>query len=137
MKLKAVLYDGCPQQLLTSIHSADFRSLILKEVLIPHLHVSPEIGPAEFYIQVSDHSTDKWPMCVVNLTGVSLSKSRSTQDFINVVQKLQHTYITTISPHLTVSERMQIFTIMSLDGIPFGLTTNLIESEPLWFNRNG
>ena len=137
MKLKAVLHKGCLPALTEAIHSLEFRDRVLREVLVPHLHVPSDWGPTQFYIQETDFAVGGKPMCVVNLSAVSLTESRSTQDFRDAAAALERVYGENIATHLEGDEVVELFVVIALDGVPFNMKSTLIESTPVLVSRSG
>ncbi len=137
MKLKAVLHKGCLPALVDTIHSPEFRDRILREVLVPHLHVPADWGPTQFYIQETDYAVGGKPMCVVNLSAVSLTESRSTQDFRDAAAALERVYGENIATHLEEGEVVELFVVIALDGVPFNMKSTLVESAPVLISRAG
>jgi hypothetical protein len=132
MKLKAVLHKGCQPALVKHLQSQKFRSIILDEVLKRHLHVF-NFGPAEFYIQECDFACGSAPMCEVRLTGVSVTGNRATNDFVRALAALEHCYVTALEPYHTSAShrRCQLLVSMMLDRPPFGMTSPLLERDPV------
>lgn len=126
MKLKSVLNADSPDELVQRLQSWTWRNTVLKSVLVPYLHVPQDFGPAEFYIQHCDLSQSKF-MCVVTLTGVSVTTSRSTDDFKDTVDALVEIYGAILEVYIKKGERCQLMVSIHLDQIPFGRTSPLIE----------
>ena len=99
MKLKAVLFDNTPQALIVALEK--IRPDVMNEVLVTHLKVPVDFGPAEFYVQRSDMvfkdvavGERDW-MCEVRLTGVSGPQNnfkRAVADFWNAGIALTELY---------------------------------------------
>lgn len=131
MKLKAELHKERRSDMQEAIESRAFRTWILTEVLERHLHVK-NFGPAEFYIQESDFSVGSDPMCEVRLSGVSVSKRRSTQDFMDARDALERIYAETLRPFLRPGERLQLMVTVMLDRVPLDATSTLVEGDAVW-----
>ena len=143
MKLKAVLFDNTPEALVKALET--IRPDVMAEVLVPHLKVSPEFGPAEFYVQRSDMVfKDKtlgekdW-MCEVRLTGASGPRTnfkRAVGDFWNAGRALTELYKRKVRECVPKGQRVQLFVVLMLDeSIPIddtGKLSPLIESTPEW-----
>lgn len=142
MKLKAVLFENTSRPLVKALE--EIRLDVMAEVLIPHLKVPADFGPAEFYIQRCDavikdsqYPTSDW-MCEARLTGVSgplINFNRSVKDFWNAGKALTALYRRKIIEHLPVNQRMQLFVVIMIDEpVPLesGKHSPLIESEPEW-----
>lgn len=132
MKLKADLHEECPDAMRAAVESPAFRERIYREVLATHLRVPSGWGPAEFYIQQCDFAVGAGPMCEVRLSGVSVNRRRSTQDFFDARLALQVIYAFTITPFLKPGERLQLMTTLMLDRVPLGHDSNMIEDEAVW-----
>lgn len=131
MKLKAVLHRGCHPEVITKLESPEFRQAILDDVL-SHLGAQG-FGPAEFYIQACDFAVgESKPMCEVRLTGVSVTKSRSTQNFEDTLAALEQVYTDALRPHFASEEPIQLLVSLMLDRAPFGYTTALLERPALY-----
>lgn len=132
MKLKAVVQDGCPQGLVDDLESAAFRDSVLSRVLKGHLRVG-DFGPAEFYIQKCDFACGGGAMCEVRLTGVSVNKRRSTEDFENALEELERVYADVIKKHAeVVRTRTQLFVSLMTDKAPLGMDSTLLERMPIY-----
>ncbi len=148
MKLKAVLFDDTPLVLVAALER--IRPDVMGEVLVPHLKVPTDFGPAEFYVQRSDmvfkdETTAKkdW-MCEVRLTGVSGPRTnfkRSVADFWNARNALTGLYKRKIRECVPKGHRIQLFIVIMLDeSIPVdesGRLSPLIESLPEWVSGEG
>jgi len=144
MKLKAVVFDNCPQALTDSVEL--MRPDVMREVWIPHLKVPLDFGPAEGYIQVNDISrrspdmAETDGMCNIKLTEVSGPTAcirRSIQDFYLAVDALTDLYRRKIKQHLPRGHRIQLFVVIVLDEkIPVrnkpGEFSPLVEGNPEW-----
>ena len=131
MKLKAVVYSNCSVRLLEALQSREFRTRVLKDVLVPHLHVPDDFGPAEFYVQHCD-LTHSGPMCEARLTGVSVTENRSTTDFENARTALEDVYKDCIEKFLLPhGEECQLLVSIMLDQIPFNRKSSLIEAPAI------
>jgi hypothetical protein len=130
MKLKAVLNNDCDPEVKSYLEGNIFRDSILREVLVPHLHVPINFGPAEFYIQHCDLANSA-PMCETRLTGVSVTKNRSTNDFHRALEALEASYKVNLEELLPHGQSCQLMVSMMLDQIPFGETSNLLERPPI------
>jgi hypothetical protein len=114
LKLKAAeagLSEACVEEL------NRLRPRVLKEVLVPHLKVSPTFGPSEFYVQKCDEadaSTHK-PFCEVRLSGVSVNDERSVNDFSRCRTALEQVYADVITKHHP-GEEIELTTIIMLDA---------------------
>lgn len=143
MKLKAVLFDNTPSALIAALEK--IRPDIMREVLVPHLKVPTDFGPAEFYVQRSDmvfkdEATQEsdW-MCEVRLTGASGPRTnfkRAVGDFWNAGKALAELYKRKIRECVPKGQRVQLFVVIMLDEpIPVddtGKLSSLIESTPEW-----
>lgn len=143
MKLKAVLFDGTFPTLVRATEG--IRAEVMSQVLIPHLKVPPNFGPAEFYLQRSDSVVkdsnmppDHW-MCEVRLTGVSgptINFKRSVADFWNAGKALTNLYRQKIKECVPEGHQVQLFVVIMIDEpIPvnsFGTRSPLIENDPEW-----
>jgi hypothetical protein len=137
MKLKAVVQEGCPQELVDELEGAVFRNSILNRVLKKHLRVG-EFGPAEFYIQKCDFACGGGAMCEVRLTGVSVNKRRSTEDFENAMEELERIYAEAISEYGEVNgESTQLFVSLMTDKAPLGMGSPLLERKPIYVPAMG
>ena len=148
MKLKAVLFDDTPPDLIEALEK--LRPHVMEKVLVPHLKVPGTFGPAEFYIQRSDHvvkdsatAANLW-MCEVRLTGVSgpnVNFGRSVQDFWEAAEALTEVYRREIRSHLPVGHRAQLFVVIMIDeSIPInrsGAKSPLIEVGPEFIDGEG
>lgn len=138
MKLKAVVAKGCPDKVIAALENSEFRNRIAITVLKEHLRLENP-GPAEFYIQECDFAVGGGPMCEVRLTGVSVTKDRSTNDFHRAVEALEKCYREVLEQHLIPSlkegEGCQLFVSIALDLAPLGETSNLIERQPIWLEH--
>ena len=143
MKLKAVLFDNTRTELVTALES--IRTDVMFRVLIPHLKVPHDFGPAEFYIQRCDSvikdkniPLNDW-MCEVRLTGVSgprVNFKRSVADFWNAGDALTELYSEKIRKNVLRGHKVQLFVIIMIDEpVPIdesGKMSPLIESTPKW-----
>ena len=143
MKLKAVLFDDTPPELVRTLEK--IRPDVMAEVLVPHLKVPSNFGPAEFYVQRSDmvfkdEGVNKrdW-MCEVRLTGVSGPQTnfkRSVADFWNAGKALTALYKRKIQECVPKGQRVQLFVVIMIDEpLPTYETRRLsplIESTPEW-----
>src|SRR3989344_2687085 len=143
MKLKAVFFDDKFPTLISALER--IRADVMREILIPHLKVAQDFGPAEFYIQRSDSvvkdtntpSTD-W-MCEVRLTGVSgptINFKRSVANFWEAGKSLTGLYRQKIKSCVPKGHRMQLFVVIMIDeSIPvnsLGTRSPLIKNGPEW-----
>lgn len=131
MKLKSVVHESCPEDLLCALQSTSFRTSVLDRVLRPHLRVG-EFGPAEFYIQYCDIAVGDEPMCEVRLTGVSVNTRRATDDFRDALRELEQVYREVIEKLLPSGQRCQLFVSMMLDCAPLGESSSLLERDPVY-----
>ena len=128
MKLKAVLKRGCPPELAQALESDEFDERVVMEVLVKYLHMSPNIGPAEFYIQECDYAGGRrGDLCEVRLTGVSVNRKRSVDNFYQARRALERVYAETIHPFLKPGQRLQLMVSEMLDRPPDKEETSLIE----------
>ena len=134
MKLKAVLFDDTPPTLVKAFET--IRPDVMNEVLIPHLKVPPDFGPAEF----KDAAVGErdW-MCEVRLTGVSGPQTnfkRSVADFWNAGKALTNLYKRKVQECVPKGHRVQLFVVIMVDEpLPIDETRKLsplIESTPEW-----
>lgn len=142
MKLKAVLFKTSPVTLLNALNK--IRQEALARVLVPHLHVPPDFGPADFYVQVCDEAekdasqspTDH--MCVVglsNVSGPSTARKRSYDSYFEAQQALFQLYLEKLKLHIPEGHRTQLYASIALDqAIPdnAGRMSSLVESPTLW-----
>lgn len=131
MKLKSVVHETCPKNLLAALQGTSLRTSVLERVLRPHLRVG-EFGPAEFYIQHCDLAVGDEPMCEVRLTGVSVNTRRATDDFRNALVELERVYREIIEKLLPSGQRCQLFVSVMLDRAPLGESTSLLEKDPTY-----
>ena len=131
MKLKSVVHESCPEDLLNALQSAELRKQVLERVLQKHLRVG-EFGPAEFYIQHCDIAVGDEPLCEVRLTGVSVNKRRATDDFYAALCELEVVYKETIEKFLPRGQKCQLFVSMMLDRAPLGEQSSLLERDPIY-----
>ena len=130
MKLKAVLNVSADAGMVNAVHFSAFRKRIVGEVLVPHLHMKEDIGPAEFYIQESDRVVgDERQLCEVRLTGVSANKNRATNDFYRARHALERIYAQTLHPLLRPGEKLQLMVSLMVDQPPLGENSTLIERK--------
>ena len=143
MKLKAVLFDNTPSALVAALEK--IRPDVMGEVLVPHLKVPQDFGPAEFYVQRSDMvfkdetvGERNW-MCEVRLTGVSGPQTnfkRSVADFWNAGKALTALYKRKIQECIPSGQRTQLFVVIMVDEpLPIDATRKLsplIEGVPEW-----
>ncbi len=127
MKLKAAqagLSEACVMEL------NRLRPRVLKEVLVPHLKVSPSFGASEFYVQKCDEADADThaPFCEVRLSGVSLNDERSANDFKRARAELEDVYAEVITRHLKPGQGVELTTIIMLDAPLNGST--LVEGPP-------
>ena len=136
MKLKAVLKLDCDPAMQAATESKSFYNEVLARVLIPHLHMKEDLGPAEFYIQQADMAVGREEnLCEVRLSGVSTNRYRSTNDFFSARHALEKLYCETLQQFLKPNERLQLMVSLILDQPPFDLKTTLIErggSPAIW-----
>jgi len=141
MKLKAVLREGCLPAIKAAVESEPFELLVVNRVLVPHLHMSQDVGPAEFYIQESDVAVGRRRnLCEVRLSGVSVSKRRATDDFYKARHALERLYQETIFPFLAKDEQLQLMVCLMLDQAPYLEKTSLIERSgkpAIWITGGG
>lgn len=143
MKLKAVLFDETPALLVIALEK--IRPAVMNDVLVPHLKVPSDFGPAEFYVQRSDmvfkdeSVAEKDWMCEVRLTGVSGPQTnfkRSVADFWNAGKALTELYKRKIKECVPKGQRVQLFVVIMLDEPIRVQGTNelspLVESTPEW-----
>ncbi len=131
MKLKSVVHETCPEELLKVLQSKRLRTEVLERVLQPHLRVG-KFGPAEFYIQHCDLAVGDEPLCEVRLTGVSVNTRRATDDFRNALRELEQVYREVIEKHLPSGQHCQLFVSMMLDRAPLGEASSLLEQDPVY-----
>ena len=131
MKLKAVVHESCPKELLDALQGITLREEVYKRVLRDHLRVN-RFGPAEFYIQHCDLAVGNEPMCEVRLTGVSVNTSRATKDFHDALRELELVYKLTIQQYLPAGQKCQLFVSLMLDRPPLGESSSLLEREPIY-----
>ena len=129
MKLKAVISRGCSSTLRDAIEG--MRQEVMDEVIGPHLK-RPKFGPAEFYIQECDLAVSEQGFCEVRLSGVSLSKDRSEQDFDNARQALEDLYQRKIRSHLLAGHTYQLMVSIMLDGPRRCDGSSLVEGRAIW-----
>ena len=128
MKLKADLERDCDPAIVEALESDEFDKRVVTEVLIRHLHMSPDVGPAEFYIQLCDFAGRRRGLfCEARLTGVSVNNRRAVDDFFNARKALERVYAETIHPLMKPGERRQLMISLMLDQPPGRETTSLIE----------
>ncbi len=128
MKLKAVLKKGCLPEMQGAVESSGFYVQVVKRVLVPHLHMKEDVGPAECYIQECDLAVGRQHnLCEVRLSGVSVNKNRATNDFYRARAALERLYHETLAPHLKPGESLQLMVSLMLDQPPHGEMTSLIE----------
>jgi hypothetical protein len=132
MKLKADFHVERPDLMQAAVETKEFRDLIYREVLAKSLRIPQGWGPAEFYIQQCDLAVGAGPMCEVRLSGVSVNRLRSTQDFFDARGKLEEIYRDTVKPFLKPGERMQMMVTIMLDAQPYGHTSTMVEAPPIW-----
>ena len=130
MKLKAVLQKDGSEELRREIESRAFRQRVLDEVLKRHLR-APDFGPAEFYIQECDLAESD-PMCNVRLTGLSVNRRRSTDDFHQATEALETMYADAIRRHLPFGQRCQLYVELHLDRPPLDEHSSIIERPPIY-----
>jgi len=146
MKLKAVVFDNTPPALVDVLEN--IRPEVVARVLVPHLKVSPQFGPAEFYVQRCDRvckdssvPVNEW-MCEVRLTGVSgpqTNFTRAVADFWNAQSALFDLYKSKIKSHIATGHRIQLFVIIMVDEsipLPSGKHSPLVEGDPLWIEND-
>jgi len=129
MKLKAVVPDNCPKELIEALNK--MRPAVMERVIGPHLK-RPDFGPAEMYVQVcdiADGDTHKL-FCEARLTGVSLADDRSKADFRNARAELERIYKELIQMFLPVKKEMQLYVQIYLDEAIDGST--IVEQGPAW-----
>lgn len=130
MKLKAVLKFGCDPAMQAATESKDFYNKVLSQVLVPHLHMKGDLGPAEFYIQQADLAVGREEnLCEVRLSVVSTNRSRATNDFFDARRALEELYRETLQPFVEANDRLQLMVSLILDQPPFDLKTTLIERQ--------
>lgn len=128
MKLKAVVRRGCPKAFRDAIES--MRTEVLRVVVGSCLH-RPKFGPAEFYIQECDVAVSDQELCEVRLSGVSLSRDRSEQDFDDARECLEMIYRRMIEAHYIVGDKCQLMVSIMLDG-PRRDGSSLVEGPAKW-----
>lgn len=129
MKLKAVVSDNCPAILVEAFDK--IRPIVMQRVVTLHLK-RPNFGPAEFYVQkcdLADGETHE-QFCEVRLTGVSLARDRSIQDFSNACEALKLIYEELIQEYLPLGQKMQLYVQVYLDEAIEGST--IVEKIPEW-----
>lgn len=131
MKLKAVLSEGCSQEMRAALENNDFRLRVLAAVIEKHLHAK-DFGPAEFYIQKCDTAVGAELMCEVRLSGVSVNRTRSTQDFENARWALEQLYKEFIVAFLKPGKQLQLMVSLMLDRVPLDSNSTLVEGEAIW-----
>jgi len=132
MKLKADLHKECPSQMVEAVESSTFREIVYSGVLQRFLHVPDGWGPAEFYIQECDRAVGAGPMCEVRLSGVSVNRARSTEDFFNARGALEKLYTDTLRPFLRPGERLQLMATLMLDRVPLDHNSTMVEAPAIW-----
>lgn len=130
MKLKAATSDSMPEAAVEAMDK--MRPLVLERALVPYLHVPPDFGPAEFYIQLTDKADGSTHALFVEarLSGVSVTRRRSTQDFYDARAALEAAYREILEAHLAVGTRVQLMVAIMLDQRPFDEESSLIEGTP-------
>ena len=131
MKLKAVVNEGCPKDLVTALNN--LRNRVLTEVLERYLRVKPgSFGPAEFYVQNCDFAVSKELFCEVRLSGISVTSARAADDFRNARRELERIYTELIHQHLPQGQKMQLFVLVIADRPLTDGSPSLVEGNAMW-----
>lgn len=128
MKLKAVVARDCSKELRNAIEV--MRDLVMARVIGPHLK-RPDFGPAEFYIQECDVAVSRLQFCEVRLSGLSLTRDRSEQDFDDAAEALEQLYSEKIRENTFAGERTQLMVVLMLDQQRSDGSA-LVERPPVW-----
>lgn len=136
MKLKAAITTGAPEAFVKEVDSPEFANRVFQDVLVGHLSVQGEWGPAEFYVQASDHTVARGNGfgCRVKLSGVSVIPERTPDHFENALKVLFSLYAEAIRQTTSDLDRIQLFVSIMLDSPTWfaGKVTTLLEHGPAW-----
>lgn len=136
MKLKAVITESAPQDLIKAFGGRLFAISFIGDIVTAIFHVRSPVGkPAEYYVQKPDLSIDTgYCGIIVNLTGVSRGR-RKPKQFHDALKKLHEISKRRIETLLDTNQTAQLFCTIMLDkeiSIRPGEYSNILESKAEW-----
>lgn len=133
LELRTIVSENGPRSLIKALSGSGPKKRVKAEVIEKWLHLDP--GPAEFFMTQPDiaiHASGDPFMCVVKLTEVSVTQTRSTNDFKRALQTLERIFKELVKEALSKEPKdnveCQLYVAISLDQTPLGETSPLLES---------
>lgn len=129
MKFKAVTNSDAPQALIDALD--DLRATWEVEVLRDCFDIAPgALGPAEFYVQMTDFAKGHTPFINYSVSGVTLKEGRKFSEALNVIGNVLSQLV---QENWSTARKMQIYVVIHASKAD-GTVSKLIESEVLTVN---